>query len=237
MQSDLSRIVVALATTIIPLILCITVHEWAHVAMARFLGDRTGEQKGRFTLDPLAHIDWFWTVLLPSWSVVQQVLSGATFPVPFFAAGKPAPYTPVRLDRKFGGKRITMRVAELWVAAAGPLSNIVLAVLLVPVLALLLRAGGSLQDGMSPSVLVFQLIAMNVGLFVFNLVPIPPLDGSKVLYALLPSQTSARYAQFVERFSWPLFIGLMMFGGTVLGPIRGVITENLVRVVVWMSHL
>jgi Zn-dependent protease len=233
----LMGILAALATTMIPLILSIAVHEWAHVAMARFLGDRTGEERGRLTLDPLAHIDPLWTVALPAISVIQQVLAGSTFPVPLIAAGKPAPYTPVRLDRRFGGKRITMRTAEMWVALAGPLSNLAIAVLMTIVLGVMLRMGASLANGMSPAVLFFQVITMNVGLMLFNLVPIPPLDGSKVMHALLPTEAARRYAEFAEKFSMVLLVALFVFGRHLLGPLNHLITTNLVRVVVWMSHV
>ena len=81
----LETIVFNVVTTLGPLILAIAVHEWAHAAMARFLGDDTGTRLGRYTLDPLQHIDPFWTVGLPIYFVVSQTLAGAAFAVPFMA--------------------------------------------------------------------------------------------------------------------------------------------------------
>src|SRR5690606_34721403 len=153
---------------------------WAHVAMARFLGDRTGEEQGRLTLNPLVHADPIWTVAVPSFFVVMQTLAGAAFPVPFFGAGRPAPYSPVRLDRRFGGKRVKMGLAELLVALAGPVSNLVMAGLAAVLLLAVLDPQVGLSDPRSPAVLVFKFLSMNVGLFLFNLIPVPPLDGSKI---------------------------------------------------------
>ena len=99
MDADfIQRLVFNEVTILIPLILSIAVHEYAHVAMARFLGDSTGTSMGRNTLNPLAHIDPIWTVLLPAYFVFLQT---SMFGVPFFGAGKPAPYNPVKLDRRF----------------------------------------------------------------------------------------------------------------------------------------
>ena len=180
------QIVLNVVTTIGMLILAIAVHEWAHVAMARFFGDDTGERMGRYTLNPLAHADPIWTVALPTFFVVMQTIAGAGFVVPFFGAGKPAPYTPMRLDRKFNGKRVNLGTAEMLVAFAGPLSNLVLALITTVVVIVLVRAGQPLGEVPSLATLAFKFIVLNFGLMIFNLIPIPPLDGSKILFNLLP---------------------------------------------------
>src|SRR4051812_7861525 len=149
-------------TILIPLILAIAVHEWAHIAMARFLGDSTGTSMGRFTLNPLAHIDPVWTVLVPAWFVYLQ--TGSPFPVPFFGAGKPAPYNPVKLDQKFNGKPISMRAGPALVAVAGPASNVVLCALSVLVVVVLILLGFSVFEPHSPAALAFRFALLNSGL-------------------------------------------------------------------------
>ncbi|MBI1947201.1 MAG: site-2 protease family protein [Deltaproteobacteria bacterium] len=229
----IEHLIFNLATTLVPLILAIAVHEWAHVAAARFLGDRTGEEQGRLTLNPLAHIDPIWTVGLPAFLVVSSTLGGAAAAViPFFAAGKPAPYNPLRFSRQFGGKRVTMRTGELLVAGAGPASNIALAVVTTAVLFVLVRSGAALGDPRSVAHLVFGFILLNVGLAAFNLLPIPPLDGSKVLMSLLPRPAAAKYEAVASQLSWVLLM-LLIFGGAryVLSPIQRAAVDLVLRVV------
>jgi Zn-dependent protease len=209
----LQRLLFVEITTLLPLILAIAVHEYAHVAMARFLGDRTGEDQGRLTLNPLVHIDPVWTVALPAFFVYMQVAAAGTgVIVPFFGAGKPAPYNPLRLDRKFNGKRITMRTGELLVAAAGPASNVLLALLSTALLAVLIQAGHPLGAERSAASLLLGFILMNTGLAVFNMIPVPPLDGSKVLMSLLPRTAAARYERIAGQLSWLLLLLLVMGG-------------------------
>lgn len=211
-------------TTVGPLILAIAVHEWAHIAMARFLGDSTGTSMGRYTLNPLAHVDPIWTLALPVYFVVSQTLVGAAFPVPFFAAGKPAPYSPAKLDRRFNGKRITLGFAELLVAAAGPVSNLIMATVTTLLMVVLLRAGETLDvaaDPRSLAILAFKFVVLNIGLFLFNLIPIPPLDGSKILFNLLPRSLGEKYQAVTDKLSWVLLI-LLFAGGArfLLAPLQ-----------------
>jgi Zn-dependent protease len=232
MTPFLERLVFAEVTTLIPLILAIAVHEYAHVAMARFLGDRTGEERGRLTLNPLAHTDPIWTVLLPAFFVYVQVSSGAGVAVPFFGAGRPAPYNPVRFSREFGGKRVTMRTGELLVAAAGPASNVVLALISTGLLVILTRTGHPLGGDRSLANLVFGFILMNTGLAVFNMIPIPPLDGSKVLMSLLPRPLAARYEAIATQLAY-LFLFLLFMGGAriVLSPFQSFVATLVIRLV------
>ena len=230
---DIQLVIFNVVTTIIPLILAIAVHEWAHVAMARFLGDRTGEDQGRLTLNPLAHADPIWTVALPTMFVVMQTLaSGSGFAVPFFGAGKPAPYNPLRFDRTFRGKRITMRTGELLVAAAGPVSNMVLAVLFTAVASALYHVGGQgFGDPKSITLLVFKFVVLNIGLAIFNLIPIPPLDGSKVLMSLLPRNAAQTYERIGTQLSMLLLVVLFMGGASFLmRPIQGAVITALLAV-------
>ena len=232
MDFPVELVIFNVVTTIVPLILAIAVHEYAHIAMARFLGDTTGEAQGRFTLNPLAHVDPVWTFVVPVFFVVTQTLAGNRFAVPFFGAGKPAPYNPVRLDRKFGGKRIAMRTGELLVAIAGPASNLVLAVLSTALLFVLMRAGTDLSEPRSLGVLVYKFITLNLGLMLFNLLPVPPLDGSKVLMSLLPRPLAARYEAVGTQLSLLLMFVLVMGGARwVLGPVQRVLMHAVLSVV------
>ena len=233
----LQQIVFNVVTTVGMLILAIAVHEWAHVAMARFFGDDTGERMGRLTLNPLAHADPVWTVALPTFFVIMQTLACATFAVPFFGAGKPAPYTPMRLDRKFNGKRVNLGTAEMLVALAGPLSNLLLAVISTVVVIGLVRAGQPLvDDAPSLAMLAFKFVVLNLGLLLFNLIPVPPLDGSKVLFNLLPRPLALKYEAVCDALSWILFAALIMGGARlILAPIQRVLISGVVDVVQWAT--
>ncbi len=224
-------IVANVAVGVIMLIMAIGVHEWAHVAMARFLGDPTGEREGRLTLNPLVHIDPVWTVALPTFFMIMQATS--PFAVPFFGAGKPAPYNPIRLDRRFNGKRISMATGELLVALAGPVSNLVLAVLSTGLLVVLMRAGQPLlTEDQSLATLAFRFVVLNLGLLLFNLIPVPPLDGSKVLFNLLPRPWALKYEAVCAPLSW-LLLGALVLGGArfLLAPIQGVLINAVFAVV------
>ncbi len=203
------------------LVLAIGVHEWAHVATARWFGDPTGENMGRLTLNPLAHADPIWTVALPAF----LMLSGS--PVTF-GAGKPAPYNPTKFTRMFDGKRVMMGTAELFVALAGPMSNLLLAVLTT----LVVIVGIRVQASEAFTTTLFQFITLNVGLLLFNMIPVPPLDGSKVLFNLLPRQLALKYEAACQALSWLLLAVLVMGGARmVLAPFHRVITSMLVRLI------
>lgn len=157
------------------LIFSVVIHEVSHGYAALWLGDRTAQDAGRLTLNPIPHIDMFGSVLLPFFLVILQS--------PFLIGwAKPVPYNPYNLhDQKWG---------SAIVGVAGPLANIGLAL----VFGLLLRFLPLFADGASGAfVLNFMTIAstiafLNLVLAFFNLVPIPPLDGSKVLFSILPHQ-------------------------------------------------
>ncbi len=173
----------------VALIIAMTVHEFMHAWVGFKLGDTTAHDEGRISLNPLNHIDPVMTVLLP---LVTLLL----FQTPILAA-KPVPFTPWRVRYQEKG------VALL--AFAGPLSNLVLAA--VASLVAHNLAPGSLA-------LTFALIflQLNVGLFVFNLIPIPPLDGSRVLYAFLP-ESAQRVMDQIEPYGFFIIFGLVLMGG------------------------
>jgi Zn-dependent protease len=163
---------VNLVMYLVPMILSLSVHEYAHAWMAWRLGDDTAARQGRLTLNPLSHMDPFGTLLIPGLNVL---LGGFAL----IGWAKPVPVSPVRFHRK-----VTMRMGMILTAAAGPLSNLILAIVSIGVAALLIRFAPGLLVGDKPTGLIKLLQAMfilNIGLFIFNLLPLPPLDGSRLL--------------------------------------------------------
>lgn len=222
------NLLVTLTLSLVPLIIAISFHEFSHIAMARWLGDDTGTRMGRYTLDPLKHIDPLWTVALPAILIITASMSGAPG-IPFFAAGKPAPYNPMRLTRSVNGKRLSLRTAEMLVAVAGPLSNLFLAIISTVVYVALLKVGMDSDSPFAPINLAGRFLVLNVSLFIFNLIPIPPLDGSKVLVSFLPRDAARTYETWMQQASLLLF-GLLIFsGGAWLSRAVGLVVNLLVR--------
>jgi Zn-dependent protease len=162
-----------LALTLVTMILSLTVHEFAHAWVASRLGDDTPEQEERLTLSPLAHIDVLGTLLLPAMSILTGGFA-------FIGWARPVNFNPNRFRRN-----IDMRRGAAYVAAAGPLSNLLLAVLSMGLLVALTRLGvlstarGGTQEALST--FLWAMFSTNVGLCVFNFLPLPPLDGSRLL--------------------------------------------------------
>lgn len=175
------------------LLVSMSVHEAMHALVGFKLGDDTAAEEGRISLNPLKHIDPFLTIILPT---ITLLIAG----IPILAA-KPVPFNPERVKyEEFGAALL---------AVAGPLSNLVLAVLGAVVMRLL---GPS---GIFETIMMI-FIVLNVALFVFNILPIPPLDGSRVLYAFAPEPLQRFLAQ-IEPFGFFILIGLIFTG--VLFPI------------------
>ncbi|HIG87109.1 MAG TPA: site-2 protease family protein [Planctomycetes bacterium] len=170
------------------LILSLGIHEAAHALVADLCGDSTAREEGRLTLNPIAHIDPFMTLIVPLflWISVGFLFGGA----------KPVPVNPSRL-------RHPLRDMSL-VALAGPASNILLAIVLMVLFKASLHWGGYDREALMPSTLSWGVIA-NVFLAVFNMIPIPPLDGSRVMAYLLPSNLRAAYAR-LESFGLLIII-------------------------------
>jgi Zn-dependent protease len=182
--------------------LSLAVHEWAHAWSAWRLGDDTAARLGRMTLDPLAHFDPVGTLLLP--------LLG----VPFGWA-KPVPINPARFHRG-----VTLRGGIALTAAAGPMANVALALAAIAVLVALAAAmPASVAAGTGPRALLETIAALNLSLAVVNAVPVPPLDGSRVLEAWLPARLEPAWRAFLRGGDWVLAATLVAFvwlGGPIL---------------------
>lgn len=152
--------VIVVATVLISM----TFHEAMHAFASYWLGDDTAKFEGRLTLNPLKHIDPFATVLLP---VILAIMG-----LPIFGAAKPVPFNPSRLKWDEFGAAI--------VGIAGPLTNLLLAFLGAG----LIRLMGGNEGGLTSILVIFVIV--NIGFFVFNMIPFPPLDGSRLLYAFAP---------------------------------------------------
>jgi Zn-dependent protease len=172
------------------LIMSVVIHEVSHGFAALYYGDHTAEYQGRLTLNPLRHIDPVGSILVPA---VSYFFGGF-----IFGWAKPVPYNPHNLRPG--------RWPEAFVALAGPLSNILLAI----VFDLLLRAG--LAQGWSTGFLhiTAMIVFVNLLLAVFNLVPVPPLDGSKLLFAIFPEKLY-ELRGFFERYGLVLVIVFILF--------------------------
>jgi Zn-dependent protease len=170
------------------LIVSLSVHEAAHAWSASQLGDDTAKRLGRVTLNPIVHVDPIGTLLLP----LIAMVSGA----PLIGWAKPTPVNTRNLRQP--------RRDHILVTAAGPLSNMLIAF----VAAAALRAGTS---GEWISLLVIEALTLNVLLAVFNMLPLPPLDGGQILMALLPPRVSAQLG-FLYEYGFLILLGLLVSG-------------------------
>ena len=193
------------------ILFAITLHEWAHGFAATRFGDPTPRLMGRLTLNPLPHIDPVWTVLVPG---AMLLTSLATTGQPFvFGSAKPVPIN-MRNLRGSGG---SYRAALFWVAAAGPLMNLLLATLCALLFHLVIYLPPFFMAPLAN--MLVAAIQMNVLLAVFNLLPLPPLDGGRVATALLPAPLDRKLAA-LEPFGLPIILVLAFSGllGSVIGP-------------------
>jgi len=187
--------VVYILTVLGVILVSMTLHEAMHGYIAYFLGDDTAKLEGRLTLNPVKHIDPFLTLLLP--------LLLAILHAPIFGGAKPVPFNPNRLKYDEWGAAL--------VALAGPLTNLIIAFILFGVYAL----AGAPQSG-TIALILMTGVMVNLGFFVFNIIPIPPLDGSRVLYALAPD-FARRGMEAIERYGIIFVFLIVMLASSVIG--------------------
>ena len=188
---------------VVAVIVGITLHEFSHAAVASLQGDQTARSQGRLTLNPISHLDPLGSIAL--------VVAG-------FGWGRPVPVTPTRLrNRRFGA---------VLVGLAGPAANFVLALASVIGLRITYPTAGTALDVDFSVTLLSTLVALNVILGVFNLLPIPPLDGSTLLSIVLPPSRQ-HVVRFLEQYGIFLLLGLLILAPNLLTPIFRAITEAL----------
>ncbi|MFZ1458527.1 MAG: site-2 protease family protein [Candidatus Saccharimonadales bacterium] len=178
------------------ILLSMTLHEAMHGYAAYWLGDHTAKNEGRLSLNPIHHIDPFLTILLP--------LILALLHAPIFGGAKPVPFNPQAVRGGAYGAAL--------VGLAGPLTNLVLSFILFAVYALLGTPTGLFGNFLEIAIVV------NLGFFIFNMIPIPPLDGSRALYAVAPEPVQ-RFMEFLEQNGLIIVFAVVMLFSSQIGQI------------------
>ncbi len=187
--------------SIVILIFSIVIHEFAHGWMADYLGDPTARHMGRLTLNPIPHIDLIGSIIIP----LFLILSNAGFIIGW---AKPVPYNPYNLRDQKNGPAL--------VGAAGPASNLIIALVFGIIIRILLMQGMAMDSNI---IMLFSIIVFyNILLAIFNLVPIPPLDGSKILFHFLPYSMHS-VQETMERNGMLFLILFIFFGFQLIIPI------------------
>lgn len=207
MDFDVNSIIQMISIWAIPVLLAITFHEAAHAYAAKICGDNTAYVLGRMTLNPIKHIDPIGTILLP----LVFVVTGAPF---LFGYAKPVPVIFRNLKN--------IRVDSIIVAAAGPLMNLLLAVLSVAFIYLSIFLPEGYDEAMMQ--MAVASIKVNVILFVFNLIPLLPLDGGRILENLLPGKWGYEFSK-TERYGFIILLLLMLSGvlWSMIHPVMNVV--------------
>ena len=191
--------------SLIILMMSVVLHEVSHGYAAAILGDPTAKYAGRLTLNPLKHLDFVGSFLVP---IITNILGGVTF-----GWAKPVPYNPYNLRGGKWGPAI--------VGAAGPLANLFLAMIFS-----LIFHSGILSVSVAP--LVVGAIEVNVLLFVFNMIPVPPIDGSKILFSLIPYRYNY-IVEFMEKYQLMLVLFVIFFLNIIISPLINILSYFLIR--------
>lgn len=206
------------------LLLAISAHEAAHAWMSYKFGDDTARLLGRITLNPLAHIDPIGTLLIPIVMFIFGHVGGAVASIPLIGWGKPTPVNPLRWRNK--------DLANVMVSIAGILANIFIATIAFTILKVILMTGGGAQlpESLQEPVGLFlrYLLVMNVSLAIFNLLPFPPLDGSKVLDTFLPASMRP-FMEMLEQYGY-IILMILIYAGffrAIITPVMSIVAYLL----------
>jgi Zn-dependent protease len=190
------------------LLLAVSVHEAGHAWMSHKFGDDTAYMLGRVTLNPVAHTDPIGTLLIPIVGFALGAVGGALGTIPLIGWGKPTPVNPRNWTN--------YKTANVMVSIAGVLANLALVIIGVTAAKVMMTQGFDVMDFFGRStnplaMLVGNLMLLNLSLFVFNLVPLPPLDGSKILSTFLPASFEPVF-ELLERFGFLILMLFIYFG-------------------------
>ena len=204
-----------IAIWVLPIVFAITVHESAHAYTAYFFGDNTAKLQGRLSLNPIKHIDWLGTVIVPAMMVIFTGFA--------FGWAKPVPIDFRNLKKP--------KSNMMWIAFAGPFSNLVMGIFWAIVLRLALVSN---IEHVAVLFVIFTAVAgimINTILMVLNLLPLPPLDGSRILAGLLPTRLAIVYSK-LEPYGFFIIIGLMVLGflGIILNPFINLVLSLMAEV-------
>jgi Zn-dependent protease len=193
------------AVYLIALILSICVHEFGHAFVADRLGDPLPRSQGRVTLNPISHIDFIGTLVLPVVAFAMSI-SDPAVGAKILGWGKPV---QISLSPRAISRKITLKTAHLLIALAGPMMNLLFGLVLSILYVGLVKLGGSAAFHFALPIL--YVIEMNIGLAFFNLIPCPPLDGGAILRGILP-RGMERVSDVLEKWGVVLLFGLLMTG-------------------------
>ena len=208
------------------LLLAISAHEAAHAWMSHKFGDDTAYLLGRVTLNPLAHTDPVGTLLIPIVGFIFGTIGGPLASIPLLGWGKPTPVNPLRWRQK--------DLANIMVSIAGIFANLLIGIIAFVIFKVLLMThvidpyNVSLHDPVT--LFLFYLLIMNVSLALFNLLPFPPLDGSKILYSVLPASAHS-ILEMLEQYGFLILILVLYMG------LPSYIISPVVEGIVWLLFL
>ena len=215
-----SELIPQLLIYMIVLLFAISAHEAAHAWMSNRFGDDTARLLGRITLNPNAHIDPIGTLLIPIVGFILGHIGGALGAIPLIGWGKPTPVNPLRWRNK--------DLANVMVSGAGIMANLFIAICAFTIYKVLLMTDGfnSIPESMREPVELFlrYFLIMNLSLAIFNLLPFPPLDGSKILETFLPESARSMLA-FMEQFGFIILMMLMYVGffSAIMRPVMNLV--------------
>jgi Zn-dependent protease len=207
-EVDIANLVSHLVIYMVVLLLAISAHEAGHAWMSYKFGDDTAYLLGRVTLNPVVHTDPIGTLLIPIISFLLSAVGGALGAIPLIGWGKPTPVNPRKWER--------YKLANVMVSIAGVLANLILLIIGIIAAKIMMTQGFTIMDFFGTStnpvaILVGNLMMLNLSLFVFNLLPFPPLDGSKILSTFLPTSFEP-VLNLLEQYGFLILMALIYIG-------------------------